>query len=134
MAIRPLMLTGHRLGKFKTTPQLPGVASKHLGALAELMACEWLMRQGYEVFRNISSHGLADYVAWRPGETPRLIDVKSNFAGKPTTAQQAAGVEILYVDRDRRVFSFDRDDLRHPARLNARPEPRPPEDARTSTD
>jgi len=53
--------------------------AKHKGALAELQACAWLLKQGYEVFRNISQHGAADLIAWRPGELPILIDVRTFF-------------------------------------------------------
>jgi hypothetical protein len=108
----PKSLGGRPFGYFKANPQIPGVDSKHLGALAEIMACEWLIRQGYELFRNISQHGLADYVAWKPGEKPILIDVKGNRAAKPSQAQVAAGVRLLYVDRDQRIISFDRADIK----------------------
>lgn len=112
---RPYVLSGAPIGYFKANPQVPGVNSKHLGALSEIMACEWLLRQGYEVFRNISQHGLADYVAWKPGELPILIDVKSATRGKPvnrlTQAQEKGGVRLLYVDRDQRLISFNRQDF-----------------------
>ena len=41
---------------------------KHRGAMAELMACAWLLRNGFEVFRNVSSVGLIDVVAWKDGQ------------------------------------------------------------------
>lgn len=50
---------------------------KHKGSLAELLACAWLLKQGYEVFRNISQHGAGDLVIWRHGETPILVDVRT---------------------------------------------------------
>lgn len=128
---RPYILPGAPFGHFKANPQIPGVNSKHLGALAEVMACEWLIRQGYELFRNISQHGLADYVAWKPGEPPILIDVKSNRVSKPTKAQIAAGVRLLYVDRDQRTISFDRAAIKPRAALDARIGQQPPEDVRT---
>ena len=31
--------------------------AKHSGALTELTACAWFLKQGYEVFRNVSSRG-----------------------------------------------------------------------------
>jgi Holliday junction resolvase-like predicted endonuclease len=37
--------------------------SKHKGAHSELVACAWLLRQGYEVFRNISDRGIIDIIA-----------------------------------------------------------------------
>ena len=92
------------------TMTTPGVDPKHYGALAEIMACEWLIRQGYDLFRNISQHGLADFVAWKAGEPPILIDVKGALRGA-TAAQRAAGVRILYVDRATKTVSFNPDDF-----------------------
>lgn len=45
------------------------------GALNELLAATWLLKQGYDVFRNVSSHGDVDLIAIRDGGTLRL-DVK----------------------------------------------------------
>src|SRR4029077_15822139 len=50
--------------------------SKHKGGLGELQACAWLLKQGYEVFRNISQCGVSDLVAWKPGSTPIQIEVR----------------------------------------------------------
>jgi hypothetical protein len=41
---------------------------KHKGARSELVACAWLLCQGYEVFRNVSQHGLMDIIAIKDGE------------------------------------------------------------------
>ena len=49
---------------------------KHLGARNELLACAWLLHEGYEVFRNVSPHGPIDLVARRDGEI-LFIDVKT---------------------------------------------------------
>lgn len=38
----------------------------HKGAQGELVAAAWLLGLGYEVFRNVSSVGPADLVAWSP--------------------------------------------------------------------
>lgn len=100
----------------------PGVDPKHYGALAEIIACEWLIRQGYDVFRTISQHGLADYVAWKVGEQPLLIDVKTAPRGSDgrcvfpaaSRAQVAAGVTLLYVERELRLVSFSRSDFNPP--------------------
>jgi Holliday junction resolvase-like predicted endonuclease len=46
------------------------------GAALELEACAWLIKQGYEVFRNVSPVGKADIIIWKQGEVPTLIDVK----------------------------------------------------------
>ncbi len=79
---------------------------KHQGALGEHIACAWLLAQGYETFRNVSQHGIADLVAWKPGEKPILIDVKTTARLKgsaskyrrPTEAQRKAGIRVLTVD------------------------------------
>lgn len=52
--------------------------SKHKGARSELVATVWLLERGYEVFRNVSQHGIIDLIARDPetGEI-RLFDVKT---------------------------------------------------------
>lgn len=95
-------------------------ASKHLGAMSELRACLWLTEQGYEVFRNVSGHGIADIVAWRIGAAPVPIDVKTLTyclnkrgegyyltTGKPSPEQAKAGVRILWVCRKTGHAGFD---------------------------
>jgi Holliday junction resolvase-like predicted endonuclease len=91
---------------------------KHRGAHAELIAASWLLTQGYEVFRNVSPHGVADIIAinFETGER-LLIDVKSTYFGgykiatgefvqvetmtkKPSEDQRRHGVRILFVMRD----------------------------------
>lgn len=51
---------------------------KHKGALGELEVTCWLLKQGYEVFRNVSPFGAADIISRNPstGELT-LIDVKT---------------------------------------------------------
>ncbi len=39
---------------------------KHKGAASELIATVWLLKKGYEVFRNVSSHGTVDIIAKNP--------------------------------------------------------------------
>lgn len=51
---------------------------KHHGARGEMMACIWLLNNGYEVFRNISAHGEIDLVAIKDQEILKL-DVKSSI-------------------------------------------------------
>ncbi len=77
------------------------VAKKHLGARLELVACAWLLEHGYEVFRNVSPHGLVDIVATKAGKIT-MIDVKSTVAGSKlvpgvSKEQFMAGVQILEV-------------------------------------
>ena len=54
-----------------------------LGDCSEIIAANWLMRKGYDVFRNMSSVGAADLFAWHI-ETGRkfLIDVKTATLSK----------------------------------------------------
>lgn len=44
------------------------------GAISELVASNWLLMQGYEVFRNLTPSGKADIIAIKDGET-LYIDV-----------------------------------------------------------
>lgn len=55
------------------------------GAKYELLACAWLLDQGYEVFRNVSPVGKGDLVIWKKGENPTIVDVKT---GGRSTAKQ----------------------------------------------
>lgn len=93
--------------------------NKHLGALSEIEATRWLLSNGHEVFRNVSSHGIADIVAWVPGEPPTMIDVKTfgitderNGSAllnctPASLEQKQAGVEILYVCHKTKSVSFN---------------------------
>jgi len=104
-------------------PPIPNMHRKHIGALAEIIACEWLFREGYEVFRNISAVGLADYIAWKPGQLPVPIDVKgivANTAVKASETQRVVGVKILLVDVRTRAVSFSRADFRPQWRTRGR--------------
>lgn len=68
---------------------------KHLGARNELMAVCWLLSAGWEVYRNVSQHGVADLVATREGEV-RFIDVKANGNTRPTDDHINGGVWLMY--------------------------------------
>lgn len=79
---------------------------KHLGALAETIAVQHLLEQGYEVFRNVSQHGPADIVAWKPEtDETRYIDVKTvnSYTKQDGTVsvhrpgKTAEGVEGMFV-------------------------------------
>ena len=74
---------------------------KHQGCSAELHAVLWLLDQGYEVFRNVSQHGIADLVAWKPGEPPLFFDVKTGpqSPAKTKPEQRASGVQILLYNK-----------------------------------
>jgi hypothetical protein len=75
---------------------------KHSGAANELAAMLWLLRQGYDVFRNVSQHGSIDLIAVRNGEFLKL-DVKGveGFGATGlretavTTEQRELDVKIL---------------------------------------
>jgi hypothetical protein len=90
--------------------------AKHRGAHAELIACAWLLEQGYEVFRNVSACGSADLIACKDGELLR-IDVSSGrrtarmgFYRHLRPEQKRDGVTFLYVDeRGRCELIADRD-------------------------
>jgi hypothetical protein len=71
--------------------------TKHRTAETELAACLFLLREGYEVFRNISACGTADLIACK-GDKVLRIDVKSGSAPKLTPEQESEGVVILHVD------------------------------------
>lgn len=81
---------------------------KHSGARNELIACAWLLQQGYEVYRNVSQHGDVDIMATKDGEVFRF-DVKGAFIVKPGnkfygTKMEARKIEMglkhLYVFAD----------------------------------
>lgn len=85
---------------------------KHTGAKSELLACAWLLSQGYEVFRNVSPFGDVDIVALQNGAS-FLFDVKTPCYRKngevlPALLRQSQierGVIPLYVlpDGDCRI-------------------------------
>lgn len=52
------------------------------GAINELEVCAWLMKQGYEVFRNVAPTGKGDIIIWKSGEDPIVIDVKTGSKSK----------------------------------------------------
>lgn len=94
---------------------------KHKGSKVELLACAHLLDQDYEVFKNVSNHGIADLVVWKP-ETNDVIfyDVKSispQFRAngekrysptafpKATEEQRKFGVKILLYDPETGTFN-----------------------------
>ena len=50
---------------------------KHKGARSELIACAWLLEQGYEVYRNVSQHGKVDLIAIK-NDKMVYVDVKTD--------------------------------------------------------
>lgn len=84
-------------------------ATHHLGALSESLAMAFLLKRGYEVFRNVSAHGPIDLVAVhsRTGEI-RYYDVKtrrSTSGSKLTADQIRIGVRLLLVEPELGVVS-----------------------------
>lgn len=90
-------------------PIMPQTSSKsRKGALCELIACMWLLSEGYEVFRNVAPCGPADLVVFKNNEIIK-IDVKSIsrsqnngliFRRHATRKAIQNGVEVLYVLSD----------------------------------
>jgi hypothetical protein len=72
------------------------------------MASTWLMEQGYDVFRNVSPHGLIDLVAIQDSRVLRLdVKLKSEVpigsgAHGLSEMQVLAGVKLLAVCEDGR--------------------------------
>ncbi len=52
-------------------------STNHVGAMGELYVSNYFLEQGYEVFRNVAASGPGDLVVWKLGETPLVIDVKT---------------------------------------------------------
>jgi hypothetical protein len=77
------------------------MARGNKGAYSEIVACAWLMKNGYEVFRAVSPHGPIDLIAIKGGVC-EYFDVKSAAKGFParTLEQQQLGVKILRVRPD----------------------------------
>lgn len=96
-------------GRLPTRP-MEARSSGHQGALSEMVAIAWFLRNKLEVFRNVSPHGPADIITLNPenGELS-LFDVKTStpFLRKngslgatlhrPTDKQRTLGVRILRV-------------------------------------
>lgn len=83
------------------------VELKHKGCWAEMVACCWLIQNGYDVFKNISQHGLIDIIALRDGKVFKF-DVKSvneAHTNVPPLSQAQAemGILALAVYADGRV-------------------------------
>ena len=85
----------------------PSGPKKHKGARSELLACAWLLGEGYEVFRSVSPHGLADLTAFKDGvftliDVKSVVDNRSETAARLSADQLRAGVVALHVWPDGR--------------------------------
>jgi Holliday junction resolvase len=67
---------------------------KHVGARSELIACAWLLAEGYEVFRNVSPHGHIDIIALKDGKT-FYFDVKTLQKGARHLPSQQIAQGVL---------------------------------------
>tara|TARA_R100001244_G_scaffold84310_1_gene64903 strand:- start:211 stop:555 length:345 start_codon:yes stop_codon:yes gene_type:complete len=89
-------------------------SKSRVGDLSEFYAVTWLWDQGYEVFPNAGSQGMADMIAWHPAtENFMLIDVKtiqdrSKKQGDPTRTKRQASrnIKILLYNKDTRQLRF----------------------------
>jgi Holliday junction resolvase-like predicted endonuclease len=81
------------------------ILKKHKGAASEIIALLWLLNEGYEVYRNVSPHGICDMVAIKDDEILK-IDVKTvsfnksanQLTGSSHTKEQIKqGIKILMV-------------------------------------
>lgn len=74
-----------------------GLSSAGAGAASELEASAWLIRKGFDVYRNVSATGPVDLVAIDSDGSVTLYDIKSSPTS-PTPAQAAIGVKTLFPD------------------------------------
>lgn len=67
-----------KLNKKFYNSSLNYLTTAQIGAVSELEMCAYYIREGYEVFRNVSASGPADIIVWKPetGEF-HIIDIKS---------------------------------------------------------
>lgn len=78
-----------------------------------MLAISWLLDQHYEVFSNVVGIGPADLVAWKPGDDPVLVDVKSRTngdfspSGVHARASDEAGQVRLLLHDPKNGFRWD---------------------------
>lgn len=80
--------------------------TRRKGILAELIAQEWLIEQGFWVFTPIGQHGPIDIIAVSKSGTPHYFDVKTLSRRKDGTSisrvkkdfQKNIDLRFLYVD------------------------------------
>jgi hypothetical protein len=97
---------------------------KHSGARSELIACAFLLELGFEVYRNVSQHGLGDLVGWRDGVFT-VFDVKTigeRGGGRTNLSREQveAGVRRLNVFLDGRCEIVAEVSVYAPVSLNCR--------------
>lgn len=62
----------------------PNTPTKHIGSSSELAVCIDLLDKGYEVFRNVSSHGHPDIMAHNNKQKILKIEVTTGYINKLT--------------------------------------------------
>ena len=89
------------------TSELKAYTPSRKGDILEIIACGILLKDGYEVFRNISSTGLIDIIVIKDNTT-LFLDVKTPSIYKNnmripslTDAQKKLGVTIVCVYDDK---------------------------------
>lgn len=75
--MRPAGSPGTAGAGFRSTHEVNYTGKVARGAASELIASAHLMAQGYHVFRALASSCPCDLVAYRTGETPLRVEVKS---------------------------------------------------------
>lgn len=83
-----------------------GMSPNKKGSIAELLACNWLMLNGYDVYKNLSAWGATDIIALK-GHEITLIDVafcSSGLDAKSACVRQrkteGKNIKFLYVMPD----------------------------------
>ena len=74
------------------------------GDVSELEVCSHFIKEGWEVFRNVSQNGPADIVIWNPEtDEVRIIDVKTNITETKWNHIKPyhSSVEILQYDNNK---------------------------------
>ena len=81
------------------------------GAWAEHVAILWLLANGYDVYKNVCSHGPIDMIATKGDEVLRLdVKTQADAVRTPmalTDEQIALGIQLLSVTKDGLVKIHD---------------------------
>lgn len=71
--------------------------SRYSGDKSELLACAWLIGEGYEVFRNVAARGPIDIVAIKDGVVLKL-DVKTTQLSPVTGERQGGKISARQIE------------------------------------
>jgi hypothetical protein len=88
----------HKINRYSEPKPKTEIKAKHIGARSELTAAAWLLDRGYDVFRNVSAHGVIDLIGIKNGKV-HFFDAKSagNSGGINPEAKQL-GVKRIIVN------------------------------------